>query len=74
MRTKIKAISSHHIDTTITVKGWVRSVRSQKDFSFIVINDGSTLQGLQAIYRADAPNYDATLAALTTGTSVAATG
>ncbi|MBT4790797.1 MAG: asparagine--tRNA ligase [Halobacteriovoraceae bacterium] len=33
----------------IVVKGWVRSIRNSKAFSFIVINDGSTQTDLQII-------------------------
>ncbi len=33
----------------ILVKGWVRSIRNSKAFSFIVINDGSTQKDLQVI-------------------------
>lgn len=73
-RTKITALSPAQIDTTITIKGWVRSVRSQKEFSFIVVNDGSTFAGLQVVYNADCTGYDATLPNITTGASIAATG
>ncbi len=33
----------------ILVKGWVRSIRNSKAFSFIVLNDGSTQKDLQVI-------------------------
>ncbi|KAI9485021.1 asparaginyl-tRNA synthetase [Zychaea mexicana] len=33
----------------VTVKGWVRSVRKQKQISFANINDGTSVRGLQAI-------------------------
>lgn len=74
MRIKIKHLSSTDIDKTATVKGWIRSVRSQKEFSFITINDGSTLAGLQAVYDANTPGYEQTLPLLTTGASAAITG
>ncbi len=74
MRTKIKQLTAADIDKQITIKGWVRSVRSQKDFSFIVLNDGSTLAGLQVVYNAQTPGYEETLKRLTTGASAAATG
>ena len=34
---------------SVTVHGWVRSVRKQKQISFANINDGSCVKGLQAI-------------------------
>lgn len=33
----------------VSVRGWVRSVRKQKQVSFATINDGSNLKGIQAI-------------------------
>jgi asparaginyl-tRNA synthetase len=74
MRTKIQQITSSQIGSTITIKGWIRSVRSQKAFSFIAVNDGSTMSGLQVVYDAATPGYDAMLPLLNTGSSVAVTG
>lgn len=36
-------------DAQVSVNGWIRSVRSQKQVSFANINDGSNLKGIQAI-------------------------
>jgi asparaginyl-tRNA synthetase len=36
--------------TPITVNGWVKSVRRQKRVAFAVITDGSSPQGLQAVF------------------------
>lgn len=49
MRTKIKNIQFDQIGKTIQVGGWIRSIRNQKTFAFIEINDGSTQSSLQAI-------------------------
>lgn len=51
MRKKIKQIRADRtlIGKEVTVKGWVRTVREQKSFAFIEINDGSTLSNLQVI-------------------------
>lgn len=74
MRTKIKQIfqSEGHgtslIGKEITVKGWVRTVRAQKNFSFIEVNDGSTLSNLQVISETEIPQD------LTTGASVVVIG
>ena len=38
-----------NIGKTYEVRGWVRTVRDQKTFAFVDINDGSTLAGLQAV-------------------------
>jgi asparaginyl-tRNA synthetase len=57
----------------ILVQGWVRTRRDAKDFSFIELNDGSTLRNLQIIARPTLPNYEK-VQRLTTGASIAARG
>ena len=37
----------------VQLRGWVRTVRAQKDISFVAINDGSSLSGIQAVITAD---------------------
>ena len=37
------------VGKTASVRGWVRSLRSQKHVSFIVVNDGSDFHGIQAV-------------------------
>ncbi|MBL6990402.1 MAG: asparagine--tRNA ligase [Bacteriovoracaceae bacterium] len=56
-----------------TVKGWVRSVRKTKNFSFVVLNDGSTLKTLQVIVDSHLPNYE-NISTMLSGTSVSITG
>src|SRR6058998_3933587 len=58
---------------SIQVQGWVRTRRDSKDFSFIELNDGSSLRNVQIIARNTLPNY-AALQRLTTGASVRVTG
>ena len=38
---------------TVTVKGWVRSVRDMKAFGFIDLNDGSFFKGIQIVLEED---------------------
>jgi asparaginyl-tRNA synthetase len=57
----------------IHVQGWVRTRRDSKDFSFIELNDGSSLRNLQIIAKNTLPNY-AALQRLTTGASVSVHG
>lgn len=33
----------------VQLRGWVRTVRAQKDLSFVEVNDGSSLSGIQAV-------------------------
>ena len=58
----------------IRVQGWVRTRRDSKDFSFIELNDGSSLRNLQIIAKKDAlPNY-ADIQRLNTGASIVVDG
>ncbi len=58
---------------SIRVQGWVRTRRDSKDFSFIELNDGSSLRNLQIIARDTLPNYS-TVQRLSTGAAVTASG
>ncbi|MBS4166304.1 Asparagine--tRNA ligase [Neochlamydia sp. AcF65] len=58
----------------VTIKGWVRTVRNQKTFSFVEVNDGSTFSNFQVILNPDLPDYEKILGHLSTGVSVAVTG
>ena len=53
----------------IQVQGWVRTRRDAKDFSFIELNDGSSLRNLQIIARNSLSNY-AAIQRLSTGASI----
>lgn len=80
MRTKIKLIKQPLKDTpsligqSVNVKGWVKTIRNQKSFTFIEVNDGSTLGNLQILLNADIPQYEDLLNRLSTGASVDVTG
>lgn len=58
---------------SMTVQGWVRTRRDSKDFSFIELNDGSSLGNLQVIARNTLPNYSE-ITKLMTGASVRVRG
>jgi asparaginyl-tRNA synthetase len=72
--TKIKKIQHSDLGNTLTVCGWIRTVREQKNFAFIELNDGSTLSSLQIIVEQTVPNYADLLKQLSTGASIAVTG
>jgi asparaginyl-tRNA synthetase len=57
----------------IQVQGWVRTRRDSKDFSFIELNDGSSLRNLQIIAKSSLPNY-AAVQRLGTGASIRVIG
>ncbi len=56
---------------SVTVHGWVRTRRDSKaGFSFLEINDGSSLGGLQVVADASVANYESEVKHLVTGCSV----
>ena len=73
-RTKIiDLLKSETTKPEVLAKGWVRTRRDAKDFSFIELNDGSSLKNLQIIAKNNLPNYNE-IKTLSTGSSVAVTG
>lgn len=73
-RVKISDIFKKQIvDQEVTIKGWVRSVRKGKSFSFIVMNDGSCQNSLQIVADQNLANYEA-ISKMLTGFCVSATG
>lgn len=74
MRIKINQIKESDIGKKITVKGWLKTVRNQKTFSFLDLNDGSKLEDLQIIADENTKNYTEVINDLTTGCSVSITG
>ncbi len=59
---------------SVTVKGWVRTKREQKEFTFVEVNDGSSMAGLQVVVNQDVPGYAETIKRLGTGASVEVAG
>lgn len=46
-----------YIDTSVEVCGWVRSIRSSKNFGFIMVNDGTFFETLQIVYDDSLENF-----------------
>lgn len=53
-----------------TIQGWVRTKREAKGITFVEVNDGSSMAGLQVVLNADLAGYDTVVKDLTTGSSV----
>ncbi len=71
MRTKIKQLlATKPAGQTVTVQGWVRTFRNNQ---FIAINDGSTIQNIQAVVDFNSTD-ESLLKRLTTGACVSVTG
>ena len=61
------------IGKEVTVKGWVRTRRGNKNVQFVALNDGSTVRNLQIVF--DLSKFsDEELKAVTTGSSIHVSG
>ncbi|MCX3066247.1 MAG: asparagine--tRNA ligase [Cetobacterium sp.] len=47
-----------YLDQEVELSGWVRKIRSQKNFGFIELNDGSFFKGVQIVFDTNLPNFD----------------
>ncbi len=72
--TKIKQIQPTDMGRELTLCGWIRTIREQKSFSFIELNDGSTFSSMQIIVENTVPGYEEQMKQLSTGASIAVTG
>jgi asparaginyl-tRNA synthetase len=70
----IELLRNGKADTAALVQGWVRTKRESKGLTFLEINDGSSLKGLQIIVNQDLPDYENIVKQVTTGASVRITG
>ncbi len=68
-----KVFDQKPVNETIIVKGWIKSLRQSKKFSFMVLNDGTTQKDLQIIVDATLGNYEE-VCKLTMGSSVEVEG
>ncbi len=58
----------------ILLQGWIRTRRDAKTFSFVELNDGSCLKGMQVIVNDSLPDYAELMRRSTTGASVSVRG
>jgi len=70
---KILSADSSIVGSGVKVQGWVRTVRDQKNFAFIEVNDGSSISGIQAIAESAIASYPE-VARLSTGAAVEIVG
>lgn len=74
MRQKIKQVLQDKAGSSVEVKGWVRTVRHQKQFSFVEVNDGSTQGNLQVIVESTLSGYEELVDTMTTGCAISVVG
>jgi asparaginyl-tRNA synthetase len=59
---------------SILVKGWVRTVREQKNFTFVELNDGSELHNLQIVIDDTLEGYAEIIKKISTGAALGVQG
>ncbi len=70
---RIKDYLNGQPETGITVKGWVRTKRGNKNVAFIALNDGSTINNIQIV--CDVVSFDEeTMKQITTGACICVKG
>ncbi len=68
-----RVLEQGSVGSDVTVAGWARSVRSGKGVTFIALNDGSCLGGIQIVVGPELHNFEA-VARLGTGSSLSVAG
>ena len=65
--------TSKYLEQEVTLNGWVKKIRSQKNFGFIELNDGTFFYGIQIVFGEELENF-AEISKLTISSSVKVTG
>ncbi len=76
MYTKVKDIfrkTDDYLNQKITLGGWVRTVRDNKNFGFIELNDGTFFKTIQVVFDNNLENFN-TVAKLGVGSSITVEG
>jgi asparaginyl-tRNA synthetase len=76
MRTEVKDIHAEiakYMDKEITIKGWVRNHRKQKEFGFIDFSDGTAFKHVQVVYEKELSDFEE-IQKIKVGSSVEVTG
>jgi asparaginyl-tRNA synthetase len=66
-------LASESAEASVELSGWVRTRRDSKEFSFVELNDGSCLRGIQVIIDAGISGSDQ-VSKMNTGASVSVVG
>lgn len=76
-RTEIKELyksAESFADKSITICGWVRSIRDSKTLGFIDLNDGTCFKGIQIVFEEDKINNFKEIASQNVGAALIVTG
>lgn len=69
-----KLTSAQELPDIKEVKGWVRTHRQSKSVSFLELNDGTSIKGLQVVIAPETKGYQEAAARITTGASIIVLG
>lgn len=61
MKAVVKSLyreTEKYLNKEVELSGWVRKIRSQKNFGFIELNDGSFFKGVQIVFDTNLENFD----------------
>src|SRR3990170_1389168 len=73
--TVAQARRAEAVGKEVTLEGWVRTRRDSKaGFSFLELNDGSSMGNIQVVADAALANYESLVKSLSAGSSVSVTG
>ena len=50
--------TNNYTNQTVTVSGWVRTIRDSKSFGFIELNDGSFFKNVQVVFDTGLNNFE----------------
>jgi len=70
----VQILRSAEPGTQVQIKGWVRTKRELKNFTFVEVNDGSSLANLQVVLEPAITGYETIVKQLQTGASVTIVG
>ncbi|MDO4551556.1 MAG: asparagine--tRNA ligase [Planctomycetia bacterium] len=69
-----KVRQAEALGKNVLIRGWVRTKRDSKGFSFLELNDGSSFGNIQVIAQENLENYETEVKKLTAGSSIAVWG
>ena len=65
--------TKEYLRKEIEINGWVKKIRSQKNFGFIELNDGTFFTGIQVVFDEELENFEE-ISKLTISSSIKVTG
>lgn len=71
---KLYEAAQNYSDKTVTVCGWIKTLRDSKAIGFIEINDGSCFKGVQIVFESEKLDNYKDIAKLNVGAAIKVTG